>query len=98
MMRTYAETVDCRRRIILELLGENHPQRCGNCDNCDGGDSTDGLHRPFPLGSRVRHADWGEGTVQLYEEDDRVVVLFDRVGYKTLALPVVAAHTLLTPL
>ncbi|HVQ95091.1 MAG TPA: RecQ family ATP-dependent DNA helicase [Mycobacteriales bacterium] len=97
MMRTYAETTDCRRRIILELLGEDHPRRCGNCDNCDRGDSADQRNRPFRLGSRVRHPEWGTGTVQLYEEDDRVVVLFDEVGYKTLALPVVAAHTLLTP-
>jgi ATP-dependent DNA helicase RecQ len=97
MMRTYAETTDCRRRIILELLGEEHPQRCGNCDNCDRGDSTDQRHRPFRLGGRVRHPEWGTGTVQLYDEDDRVVVLFDDVGYKTLALPVVAEHALLTP-
>jgi ATP-dependent DNA helicase RecQ len=98
MVRTYAETTDCRRRIVLELLGEDHPQRCGNCDNCDRGESTDSASRPYPLGGRVRHPEWGAGTVQLYEEDDRVTVLFDRVGYKTLALPVVADHALLTPL
>jgi ATP-dependent DNA helicase RecQ len=97
MMRTYAETTDCRRRIILELLGEEHPRRCGNCDSCDRGDSADRGARPFRLGSRVRHPDWGTGTVQLYDEDDRVVILFDEVGYKTLALPVVAEYRLLTP-
>jgi ATP-dependent DNA helicase RecQ len=50
------------------------------------------------VGGRVRHPEWGAGTVHLYAEDDRVVVLFDRVGYKTLALPLVAAHGLLSPL
>jgi ATP-dependent DNA helicase RecQ len=97
MVRTYADTTDCRRRIILELLGEEHPHRCGHCDNCDRGGSADQNDRPFPLGSRVRHPEWGVGTVQLYEEDDRVVVLFDEVGYKTLALAVVESHELLTP-
>ena len=98
MMRAYAETVDCRRRIILELLGEKHPQRCGYCDRCDSGESTAVIgDRPYPLGQQVRHPAWGTGTVTTYEEDDRVVVLFDEVGYKTLALPVVAEQNLLTP-
>ena len=39
MVRTYADTTDCRRRIVLELLGESHPQRCWHCDNCDRGRS-----------------------------------------------------------
>ena len=98
MMRTYAETGDCRRRIVIELLGEGHPQRCGYCDCCDRGASTqlvDG--RPFPLGQQVRHPEWGTGTVTTYADDDRVVVLFDQVGYKMLALPVVTAQNLLTP-
>jgi ATP-dependent DNA helicase RecQ len=49
---------------------------------------------PFPVGSRVRHREWGEGDVQRYDEDV-VVVLFDEVGYKTLALDVVAERGLL---
>ena len=44
---------------------------------------------PFAVGSRVAHGQWGEGVVQRYD-DDAVVVLFDEVGYKTLALDVVA--------
>jgi ATP-dependent DNA helicase RecQ len=42
----------------------------------------------------VAHAQWGEGVVQRYD-DDAVVVLFDDVGYKTLALGVVRERGLL---
>jgi ATP-dependent DNA helicase RecQ len=52
-------------------------------------------HRPFPVGSTVRHREWGAGLVMGYERD-RVVVLFDDVGYKTLSVPVVRRHGLLT--
>jgi ATP-dependent DNA helicase RecQ len=95
MVRTYADSTDCRRRIVLELLGESHPQRCWHCDNCDSGASVDSDDRPFPVGSAVTHPEWGRGTVQTYEEGDRVVVLFDAAGYKTLSLDVVEGHHLL---
>jgi ATP-dependent DNA helicase RecQ len=52
-------------------------------------------HRPFPVSSVVRHRDWGAGTVMGYERD-RVVVLFENVGYKTLSVPVVRRRGLLT--
>lgn len=64
MVRTYADTTDCRRRIVLELLGESHPERCGHCDNCDRGESVDSADRPFATGQRVKHPEWGEGSVQ----------------------------------
>ena len=44
--------------------------------------------------STVRHAEWGTGMVMGYEED-RMTVLFDDVGYKTLSVPVVRAATAL---
>jgi ATP-dependent DNA helicase RecQ len=44
--------------------------------------------------SKVRHGEWGSGTVMGYEED-RMTVLFDEVGYKTLSVPVILQHTLL---
>ena len=44
--------------------------------------------------STVRHAEWGTGMVMGYEED-RMTVLFDDVGYKTLSVPVVKQHALL---
>jgi ATP-dependent DNA helicase RecQ len=52
-------------------------------------------HRPFPVSSVVRHREWGAGTVMGYERD-RVVVLFENVGYKTLSVPVVRRRGLLT--
>jgi ATP-dependent DNA helicase RecQ len=51
---------------------------------------------PFAVGSRVAHGSWGQGAVQRYDED-AVVVLFDEVGYKTLALDVVRERGLLEP-
>jgi ATP-dependent DNA helicase RecQ len=98
MMRGYAELRDCRRRFLLEYFGDELPEPCGFCDNCDAGISADEpAAEPFQLGSRVRHERWGEGAVQRYEED-KVVVLFDNVGYKTLALELVLEGQLLLPL
>jgi ATP-dependent DNA helicase RecQ len=96
LIRRYAETTNCRRRLVLELLGEPHPQPCGRCDNCEAGTSTPAIDRPFPLGSAVQHDEWGEGTVTQYE-GDRVVVLFESDGYKTLSLDVVRERDLLEP-
>ena len=50
-----------------------------------------------PLGTRVAHERWGEGLVQRYEAD-KVVVLFDEVGYKTLDAELVAERGLVTPI
>jgi ATP-dependent DNA helicase RecQ len=94
LVRRYAETNDCRRRLVLELLGEEHPQPCGHCDSCDAGTSTPATDRPFALGSAVEHPEWGVGTVSQYE-DDRVVVLFDDAGYRTLSLQAVHDRRLL---
>jgi ATP-dependent DNA helicase RecQ len=96
LVRRYAETTDCRRRLVLELLGEPHPQPCGRCDSCDEGTSTPAVDRPFPLGSEVEHPEWGQGTVTQYE-GDRVVVLFEDAGYRTLALDLVRERDLLEP-
>ncbi len=48
----------------------------------------------FPLNSRVRHKTWGEGLVMHYE-GDKIVVMFDTVGYKTLSIEVVTENGLL---
>ena len=95
MIRAYAETTDCRRRVILELLGEEYPERCLNCDNCDAGTSEEAADRPYPIGSQVTHPEWGRGSVSHYE-GDRVVVLFADAGYRTLALGLVREKGLLT--
>jgi ATP-dependent DNA helicase RecQ len=97
MMRGYAEADGCRREFILSYFGEPFAPPCGNCDNCEAGRSdAPPADVPFAVGSRVTHEQWGEGVVQRYD-DDAVVVLFDEVGYKTLALDVVRERGLLQP-
>jgi ATP-dependent DNA helicase RecQ len=49
---------------------------------------------PFLINSRVVHEKWGEGLVQRYE-GDKMVVLFDEVGYKTLGVDLVTERDLL---
>lgn len=51
---------------------------------------------PLEVGSRVRHAACGAGAVQRFEAD-KMVVLFDDVGYKTLSVDLVVENELLEP-
>ena len=97
MMRAYAESEVCRRRVLLSYFGEHVDGSCGSCDVCESAGS-DGVRTagPWPLHSRVTHSAWGEGQVLRYE-DDRVVVLFDAVGYKTLAVAATMERELLIP-
>ena len=91
MMSGYADTSGCRREYILNYFGEATEGPCGRCDSCDAGRSTgedEESPRPFGVDSRIVHEQWGEGVVMRYE-GDRMVVLFDRVGYKTLSVELV---------
>ena len=104
MMRGYAETTDCRRRLLLGYFGEQVVDPCGQCDSCEAGtaraadpagDSAaadDGLDSR----TRVRHPEWGDGVV-MSTEPDRVTVLFAEHGYRTLALAAVRENDLLEP-
>ncbi|WP_282948976.1 RecQ family ATP-dependent DNA helicase [Cellulomonas endometrii] len=83
VVRTYADTTDCRRRLLLELLGEKHPRPCGACDSCDAGTSVEVQDAPLRPGQAVEHAEWGPGQVSVVEED-RVTVFFAERGYVTL--------------
>lgn len=83
VVRAYADTTDCRRRLLLELLGEQHPRPCGACDSCDAGTSDEVTDAPLRPGQDVTHAEWGHGQVQVVE-DDRVTVFFAERGYVTL--------------
>ncbi len=47
------------------------------------------------MNSAVRHTEWGDGVV-MSVEDDRLTVLFEAVGYKSLALAALEEADLLT--
>jgi len=49
---------------------------------------------PYPLHSTVRHKAWGSGTVLGYT-DDKMTVLFETVGYKTLSVASIRKGNLL---
>ncbi|MDQ3739482.1 MAG: RecQ family ATP-dependent DNA helicase [Actinomycetota bacterium] len=99
MMRAYAETDGCRRAFVLGYFGEDYEPPCDNCDVCErrgqavAREEQDG---PFAVGDRVRHAEWGGGSVGQVE-DGQVTVVFDTVGYKTLGVDLVVERGLLEP-
>jgi ATP-dependent DNA helicase RecQ len=100
MMRGFAQSRQCRSETLLAYFGEDQKKVCHHCDNCADGtaeiiDAAEAAG-PFPVHSHVRHGEWGTGMVMNYEED-RMTVLFDSVGYKTLSVPVVVEQKLLTP-
>ncbi|MDQ4085933.1 MAG: RecQ family ATP-dependent DNA helicase [Actinomycetota bacterium] len=99
MMRGYAETTGCRRQFLLGYFGENLVEPCGHCDTCASGDlptqaQPSTREADFPPGMRVDHREFGQGVV-LRTQDDRVTVLFDDSGYRTLALDAVEEQQLL---
>ncbi|HLM78871.1 MAG TPA: ATP-dependent DNA helicase RecQ [Rubrobacteraceae bacterium] len=96
MVRGYAEVRDCRREYLLNYFGEEFEAPCGYCDNCEAGIVVEEVEggQPFPINSRVVHEKWGEGLVQRYE-GDKMVIVFDEVGYKTLEVDLVMERGLL---
>lgn len=96
MMRSYTDHTGCRRDFILGYFGEEYESSCGNCDNCDAGSVGRAAEvvRPFSVGAAVTHSKWGPGEVQRYD-GDRIVALFDSVGYRTLDLKLVVEKELL---
>jgi ATP-dependent DNA helicase RecQ len=104
MMRGYAEERGCRHAYVLSYFGERQPrEQCAHCDNdmrLTGARATTDAEPtqaelPFAPQDRVRHPGWGEGTVQRVVGQN-VTVLFDSVGYKTLATDIVLEQNLLT--
>ena len=96
MVREYVETERCRMDFLAVYFGETGADPCGRCDRCRAGTATQQPERAgrFELGTSVTHADFGTGKITDLEED-RLTVLFDEVGYRTLALDVVESHDLL---
>jgi ATP-dependent DNA helicase RecQ len=97
MMRAYAETERCRSAFMLGYFGTEVRDRCGTCDNCVAGiapEEASGTGLPYAVHSTVRHAEFGVGTVTDVE-DDRVTVLFEDEGYRTLSLDLVEERGLL---
>jgi ATP-dependent DNA helicase RecQ len=101
MMRSYAETTQCRRQYLLGYFGDSDTGLCHNCDTCASGQAEAYLEQrgrtvdePFPVDSVVTHAEWGEGRVMSVEED-RITVFFESEGYRVLSLQAVQEHGLL---
>ncbi|NJN85709.1 MAG: RecQ family ATP-dependent DNA helicase [Leptolyngbyaceae cyanobacterium SL_7_1] len=95
MMRNYAEVRGCRREFILNYFGEAFAAPCNCCDNCKAGIVAEESDRqPYTIDSRVAHKSWGEGSVIRYE-GDKIVILFDEVGYKTLDIQTAILRALL---
>lgn len=67
-------------------FSESLNKKCALCDNCQAGIITeDSDFLPLPINSCVIHTHFGKGCVMRYESD-KMVVLFDKLGYKTLAV------------
>ena len=92
LVRAYAETVGCRRQFLVGYFGETYDPPCNACDRCATGDvgDSDSDALTWHPNDRVRHESWGDGVVMRCESD-RVTVLFETVGYKTIRLDAVVA-------
>lgn len=95
MLRGYAETSDCRRRYLLAYFGQSLGKPCGNCDRCTECVVPESSEPAVPVNTAVEHREWGHGVV-LGGERDRITVLFDEYGYRTLSMAVVGGTDVLT--
>ncbi|SMH47077.1 ATP-dependent DNA helicase RecQ [Rathayibacter oskolensis] len=91
MMRTYAETSHCRRRVLLDYFGVDAQEWCGNCDGCERREAAfeaaveeAPADAPLAVDDAVEHREWGAGTVMSVEAD-RATVFFESEGYKVLS-------------
>lgn len=100
-VREYADSAHCRDLVLRHHFGDPADEACGRCDTCrsEAGATPmqvvahlDGLTAE----SDVTHRRFGRGTVTDLTRDT-ITVLFDRVGYRTLAADLVRERSLLRP-
>jgi ATP-dependent DNA helicase RecQ len=98
--KDFCLTRSCRRNYVLTYFGEPMDSPCCHCDNCDAGFAHKEAAKqekqdlPFAIKSRVVHKTLGEGMVMRYEAD-KVVVLFEKEGYKSLKVDYVVKEGLM---
>jgi len=92
-MIRYAETTECRVRVIARYFAETASEDCGRCDNCRARAAGRFEHRaepavpaapprlPFERGTVVSHQAFGRGEV-VAADPDVVTVVFAGVGEK----------------
>ena len=113
MVASYAEGITCRRRYLLNYLGDDYPaELCLRCDNC------------LRVAQRRVTEDWDVDAERERVEEDRggpftagqtvrhpewgegavqriegdiLVVRFENVGYRSMHAPTVIERSLLTP-
>jgi ATP-dependent DNA helicase RecQ len=111
MVAAYAETTGCRRRFLLNYLGDEYPaELCLRCDNClriakhrsfDDWDAEAEQHRI----TAARSGPFAPGEQVIHPqwgagtvqriEGEVVVVRFDAVGYRSMHTPTVVERGLL---
>ena len=100
MMRGYAETDRCRAAFLVGYFGEQQERPLRALRQLPRRPLEETAEvdadAPYRVQSQVRHAEFGVGTVTDVEED-RLTILFEDVGYRTLSLAVLEEHRLLTP-
>ncbi len=78
----YVETVDCRRRVLLEYFGEKMERNCNNCDNCIEPpvtyDATEDAQKVLSCVYRIQSSGYSFGTahvikILLGKEDDKIL-------------------------
>ena len=82
---------------MLGYFGAEVHDRCGTCDSCLAGTAPEegaATGTAYAVQATVEHVEFGSGTITDVEPD-RVTVLFEDVGYRTLAIELVEERGLL---
>jgi ATP-dependent DNA helicase RecQ len=93
MMDWFVHSDACRWLTVLGYLGQGGGTPCGSCDVCTGRPAAPATNGPE---ERIHHREFGAGTV-VQRDGDRIVVLFDGAGYRTLSSTLLDEEDLVTP-